>query len=110
VEWEHSAITVDDADLFGCRVGDEIVAIAKYSMKSPDAAWLGVVTHPGFRGKGYGKAVVSAAMSDAFDLGHFVLYQTLLSNAPSVGLARSLGIREYAQHVAVRLKMDTSAR
>jgi GNAT superfamily N-acetyltransferase len=68
-----------------------------------EAATIGVVTHPAYRGHGYGRAVVSAATGQGLEAGFIVLYQTLLANAPSVALATGLGYQPYATHLAVRL-------
>jgi predicted GNAT family acetyltransferase len=62
------------------------------------------VTHPAFRGNGYGRAVVSAMTRAALDEGAIPHYQTLASNTASRAIARSLGFTEYAQTLAVRLK------
>jgi RimJ/RimL family protein N-acetyltransferase len=62
------------------------------------------VTHPVRRGQGYGRAVVSFMTAYALDGGGIGHYQTLLANAPSVAIARSLGYQQYATALAVRLK------
>ena len=51
-----------------------------------------------------GKAVVSASVQYALDRGRLILYQTLVANTPAVGIALALGMREYARHLAVRLR------
>jgi predicted GNAT family acetyltransferase len=101
--WEHSGITFDEAHVFGCFVDDRLVAAARYQSAWEETAHIGVVTHPAYRGHGYGRAVVSAATASGLEAGFIVLYQTLLNNVPSVALATGLGYQPYATHLAVRL-------
>lgn len=101
--WEHAGIAFDEPHVFGCFVNDHMVAAARYRPAWQEAATIGVVTHPAYRGHGYGRAVVSAATANGLEAGFIVLYQTLLNNAPSVALATGLGYQPYATHLAVRL-------
>lgn len=107
-EWEHSGIDRTDSALFGHFLGDELVALAHYGMLAHDAASIGVLTHPAYRNRGYGKTVVSAAMADAFSHGHVVLYQTLVANRASVSLAKALGCQDYARTFDVHLVEETA--
>jgi ribosomal protein S18 acetylase RimI-like enzyme len=65
-----------------------------------------VLTHPEYRGRGWGTAVVSMTVELALAQGKVLLYQTLESNTAAVKLAQRLGYERYAQHIAVRLKAD----
>ena len=107
IAWEHSGIDAADSGLFGCFVGGDLAAVAHYSLWADDAASIGVLSHPAHRSRGYGKAVVSAAMADAFEQGHLVIYQTLSANHPSVRLATALGCRDYARTMAVHFTEDS---
>lgn len=104
--WEHSGIVFDDPHIFGCFVDDRIVAAARYRRAWAETVHIGVVTHPAHRGRGYGRAVVSAATAEGLDAGFIVLYQTLLENAASVALATGLGYHPYATHLAVQLTSE----
>ena len=89
---------------FGYYLDEKVVAVSGY-IKFPDkAAFPGIFTHPSYRGKGYAKAVLSAAFQHAFDQGFFIAYQTLLSHIAAVRVAEALGCRKYAQNIVVRLK------
>jgi len=46
-----------------------------------------VITHPGFRGRGCGTAVVSAVMEQGLQEGRLLLYQTLEANRSAVKIA-----------------------
>lgn len=107
--WEHSGIALDEPNVFGCFVDDHLVAAARYRTAWEETAHIGVVTHPAYRGRGYGRAVVSAATARGLAAGFIVLYQTLLANAPSVALATGLGYQLYATHLAVRLTSGGAA-
>jgi ribosomal protein S18 acetylase RimI-like enzyme len=69
-----------------------------------------VLTHPAYRGRGWGTAVVSMTVELALAAGKVLLYQTLESNAAAVKLAQRLGYERYAQHIAVRLKPNAPSK
>lgn len=106
LQWEHSNLSLDDSEVFGYFEGAALVAACKNMLRAPDAADHGVLTHPAYRGRGHGKAVVSASIQYALDRNRLILYQTLVANTPAVGIARALGLEEYARHVAVRLRAE----
>ena len=64
---------------------------------------LGEEPHSAYRGQNYGKALVSAAMQDAFARDYWVLYQALETNRSSVALAATLGCHAYARTLGVHL-------
>jgi predicted GNAT family acetyltransferase len=101
--WERAGIAFDEPNVLGCFVDARLVAAARYRPAWGQTAHIGVVTHPAYRGRGYGRAVVSAATAQGLEAGFIVLYQTLVANAPSVALATGLGYQSYATHLAVRL-------
>jgi GNAT superfamily N-acetyltransferase len=84
-----------------------IVAMAGYRPWSDIAGDPCVLTHPEFRGRGYGTDVVSAVVTQALRNGKLLLYQTLETNRGAVHMALKLGYEQYARHVAVRLKRET---
>jgi GNAT superfamily N-acetyltransferase len=109
--WEHAGIALDEPHVFGCFVGDHVVAAARYRPAWGETAHIGVATQPAYRGHGYGRAVVSAATAKGLEAGFIVLYQTLLANSPSVAVATGLGYQPYATHLAARLtSVDVTGR
>jgi GNAT superfamily N-acetyltransferase len=80
-----------------------IMAMAGYRAWSNDAGDPCVLTHPDHLSRGLGSLVVSEVIRSALLEGKILLYQTLESNLAAVRLARKLGYRQYAWHVAVRL-------
>jgi GNAT superfamily N-acetyltransferase len=81
-----------------------VAAQSGYRPRNDHAGDACVLTHPGYRGRGCGTAVVSMTVELALAAGKLLLYQTLESNTAAVKLAQRLGYERYAQHVAVRLK------
>lgn len=109
-EWGHSGIGKEDQQVvFGCFVG-EMLAAAGMGEPRNDALWhIGVVTHPSYRGQGYGRALVSAATAHGLGLGLIPWYQTLQANTPSIAIALGLGYSQYATTLAVRLRQADGA-
>jgi GNAT superfamily N-acetyltransferase len=58
--WEHSGIDPARPPVFGCFAGERLAAAGMLERWGDRLLHVGVVTHPGYRGRGYGKAVVSA--------------------------------------------------
>ncbi len=69
-------------------------------------AYIGVITHPGFRGKGHAKAVVSSAVADAFSKGYVAQWRTPEANEGAVALAKAMGFQHYASTYDVQLVED----
>ena len=90
-EWSSSSISCLRQHVFGVFSGRELVAIGYHSPVFPYATAIGVITHPGHRGRGYGKAVVGMATEHALELGYLVRYQTSSKNLASRSLSLSLG-------------------
>lgn len=101
-EWEHSGIGAPGSMAFGCFLGAELAAAGMLAPRGV-VRRVGIVTHPGYRGRGYGRAVVSAMTRVALHEGAIPHYQTLASNVASLAVARALGFHEYGQTLAVRL-------
>jgi RimJ/RimL family protein N-acetyltransferase len=78
---------------FEIRSGSEIGAVAAVAWQSDRFAEIGVRTIEAQRGRGWGKAVVSACTSVALAAGLTPLYVVAEDNAPSVHIAETLGYR-----------------
>jgi GNAT superfamily N-acetyltransferase len=99
---------IDKAPLYQTVIFNhgQIAAISGYRPWNDNVGDPCVLTHPKYRGCGYGAAVMSMTLDLALADGKVLLCQTLESNTPAVKLAQRLGYERYAQHVAVRLKAD----
>jgi GNAT superfamily N-acetyltransferase len=103
VAWEHSGIDPARPPVFGCFDGEVLAAAGMLERWGDRLLQVGIVTHPDYRGRGYGKAVVSAMTAHGLTTGGVVQYRTLQANLPSVGIAQALGFQRFAQTLAVRL-------
>jgi GNAT superfamily N-acetyltransferase len=101
--WEHSGIDPARPPVFGCFAGEVLAAAGMLERWGDRLLQVGIVTHPGYRGRGHGKAVVSAMTAHGLATGGVVQYRTLQANLPSVGIAQALGFQRFAQTLAVRL-------
>jgi GNAT superfamily N-acetyltransferase len=101
--WEHSGIDPARPPVFGCFADDRLAAAGMLERWGDRLLHVGIVTHPGHRGRGYGRAVVSAMSAHGLATGGVMQYRTLQANLPSVGIARALGFQRFALTLAVRL-------
>jgi GNAT superfamily N-acetyltransferase len=101
--WDHSGIDPTRPPVFGCFAGDRLAAAGMLERWGDQLLHVGIVTHPDYRGRGYGKAVVSAMSAHGLATGGVMHYRTLQANLPSVGIARALGFQRFALTLAVRL-------
>lgn len=107
-DWAHSGIGRPDQVVFGAFLGDMLVAAGMGEPRGAILLHIGIVTHPDYRGHGYGRGVVSVIAAYGFEVGLVPWYQTLAANSPSIALARSLGFSRYAETLAVRLSHQNS--
>jgi GNAT superfamily N-acetyltransferase len=99
-----SGLKASRSPIVGVFVGQEVVAAASYEVRGNLIAHIGVLTRPDYRGHGYAKKAASHITGIAFAKNMGIQYQTLLSNKPSVSLARDIGFIDFAETIAVRLK------
>jgi len=79
-----------------------------YTMSNSTYAWeYAVWTRQEYRGRGYGKTVVSAAVEATFESGKLPLYSTSWENIASRRLAESLGFRFYCENYAIKTAAPT---
>lgn len=102
-DWSHGGMDTAPDPVFGTFQDGQLVAGANNEMWTPNIASPGIVTHPNFRGRGFGTAVLSAACEYGLGLGHLMLYQTLEENSGAVRAAEGIGYQKFATHLAVRL-------
>src|SRR5579883_2520324 len=88
--------------LFGCFHGPVLVAAGTCRSGDEGVLDIGILTHPAYRGHGYGSAVVGAMTAYGLAGGHVMRYRTLQANVPSLRIACALGYQEYGRTIAVR--------
>ncbi len=107
-EWEHGGSSIGDP-ASGIFVDGRLVALAGYEIWGGKIAHISVISHPDFRGRGFGRGVVAHVAGQALASGLIPQYRTLESNRSSIRIAGSLGFHHYATSVAVRLKVNAGA-
>ena len=103
IEWDHGGSEVGPLPASGAFVDAQLVALAGYEVWDDVIAHISVVTHPAYRGRGYGRGVVAHLAATALQAGLIPQYRTLDSNTGSIRIAEALGFERYATSVAVRL-------
>jgi len=104
--WKQSKIAVDRQTNFGLFVGPKLVAASGYLNMGGLLAYIGVITHPDHRGKGYAKSVVAASMTHALEKNLFPMWRTLEAHETAVQLAGAMGFQKYASTLDVQLTED----
>jgi RimJ/RimL family protein N-acetyltransferase len=103
MDWVHGGSVFGSHLSAGQFIGDTLVALAGYERWGEQIAHIAVVTHPDYRGRGYGTAAVSVLAETVLAQGLIPQYRTLRANVPSMAIAAALGFVAYAESVAVRL-------
>ncbi|MCC6641636.1 MAG: hypothetical protein IT386_10800 [Deltaproteobacteria bacterium] len=108
-EWEHCGLAQENelAAHAGVFVGEGLAAAAGFAVIGGSAARLGVLAHPGMRGRGAGRRAAALAARVACEQGLLLLYQTLETNAASVRIARALGLVSYARCLVIEEAVTT---
>ncbi len=104
-EWEHGGCS-PDGPTCGVFAGRQLVAVASYEVWGGAIAHISIVTHPEFRGCGFGRSAVAHLAKLAAGVGLLPQYRTLESNQASVCVAKAIGFHRYATTMAVRLHCD----
>jgi len=101
-DWEHANLDAARPPIFASVASGVAVAAAGAELLLECVSHIGVVTHPAWRSRGLGRAVVRAAAACAHAQGRLAQYQTLASNAAALAIARSLGFEHFATTLAAR--------
>jgi GNAT superfamily N-acetyltransferase len=99
-----SSLALKRSPTVGAFAQGRIVAASSYEIRENILAHIGILTHPDARGLGFAKKAISKMTEIALQSGLGIQYQTLISNASSVGAARHLGYTDFAETIAIRLK------
>ena len=102
--WVNSNISFERVPIFGIYEQRRMVAAASYERWGERLLHVGVVTHPDYRGQGFGRGVAAATTAHALEAGGIAQWQTLASNAPSARIADALGFRPYCRTLFLQLK------
>ena len=99
-DWEYSGLE-SGQPIVGHFAGGALVSAAGYEVWGGQVAHIGVVTRPGARGAGYGRACVGAIARQAIGRGLVAQYRTLYANAGAMAIARALGFHDYAATIYI---------
>lgn len=102
-EWEHGGSAIRNP-CSGVFSEGQLVALAGYEVWGGTIAPISVITHPDFRGQGWGRSVAAHVVERALDAGLLPQYRTLEGNRPSMRIAESLGFQAYATTMAVKFR------
>ena len=102
IEWEHGGSKIEHSPITGMFADGQLVAIAGYTLWGDVIAHISVLCHPFYRGRGYGRAVVSRLTEEVMNQRLLPQYQTLEANLASMAVGRALGFERYATTVTVR--------
>jgi len=99
---EYNLIAPNKEHVFAIRDGSVVVSHASNTPRDKVDNFrchtVGVGTHPDYRRRGLGKAVVSALVEHVISEGGIVLWSANAKNIPSRRLACSVGFVEYIRH------------
>jgi GNAT superfamily N-acetyltransferase len=109
----HSANTPEDVDegyvevthqvAFGCFLDEQLLAAAS-GYERTGFLDIGVLTHPGFRKKGLGKAVVGALCDWANQQNIIAQYRHNIINSGSENMAKSLNFQMFFKSESISLR------
>jgi len=103
-EWSHCGIEKNSEYIAVQCIEGKIVSAASYEKWGNQIAHIGVITHPGYRNRGYAQNVLTAITGYIDRKGFIPQYRTLCTNIPAVNTAIHCGYAHYASHISVRLK------
>ena len=104
MEWDHGGSDPTSVSTFGVvGAANEVLSLAGYEVWNASIAHIAIVTHPGHRGRNFGRAAVALAAQHALAAGLVPQYRTLRANTASMKIAERLGFAEYGFSVYVRL-------
>jgi predicted GNAT family acetyltransferase len=101
IEWEHAGLETAEP-IFATFEQGTIASAAGARLLPGDVAHIGVLTASGQRGRGLGRAVVTATLTHALEEARLPQYQTLLANRGAMSIARALGFERFATTLSAR--------
>lgn len=91
---EEGQVSIEDPVVVGCFDKDKLVSVASYWFWGDGLADIGIVTHPDYRQKGIGKALISNLCDYGFELDRINVYRHNEKNLASRNLALSLNFEQ----------------
>ena len=93
---DAAEISIDEPDpvIYGMLDGGQLVAYASHRYWDDSIADIGVLIHPSYRGRGLGKAVVSALCEWCIENDVVPMYRVFTDHAHSRRIPEALGFKE----------------
>jgi GNAT superfamily N-acetyltransferase len=104
-DWSEAGFADPEGLVYGLLQERVMVAAGNMTDYRTMPADVGVVTHPGFRGRGWARRLVSHMTAEQLPTVGVVRYRALQTNLPSLAVASSLGFIGRGENLAIRLKM-----
>jgi RimJ/RimL family protein N-acetyltransferase len=101
-EVQNSWIQANHPVSYGAYIENELVAIGSY-INWGSAKEIGILTHPQYRHKGIGKAIVSRLCERALFNKELLVYRCHEGNIGSIKIAQSLGFRQYFNQTSFKI-------
>jgi hypothetical protein len=102
-EWAEGGFADPDGVIYGLEEDGRLAAAGNLTPFRGSPADVGLLTRPDARGRGLAKQVAVQMIVDALPAAGVVRYRALVTNSPSLAIARSLGFVGYGQNLIARL-------
>jgi predicted GNAT family acetyltransferase len=95
-DMDEASVELDHWLAFGTFADGRLVSVASmYPWRGTHFADVGIITLPGYRGRGLAKSAVRAISARALADGYEPQYRCQLDNTPSASLARAAGFAQF---------------
>jgi len=102
-EWAEGGFADPDGVIYGIEEDGRLAAAGNLTPFRGYPADVGLLTHPAARGRGLAKQLAVQMIGDALPAAGIIRYRALVTNSPSLAIARSLGFAGYGQNLIARL-------
>jgi len=94
-EWAEGGFADPDGVLYGIEEDSRLAAAGNLTLFRGYPADVGLLTHPAARGRGLARQIAVQMIGDALPAAGIIRYRALVTNSPSLAIARSLGFAGY---------------
>jgi hypothetical protein len=101
--WAEGGFADPDGVLYGIEQDGRLAAAGNLTPFRGYPADVGLLTHPAARGRGLATRIAVRMIGDALPAAGIIRYRALVTNSPSLAIARSLGFTGYGQNLIARL-------
>jgi len=102
-DWADSAMADPDGVAYGLEEDGRLAAAGNLTPFRGHPADIGLLTRPDARGRGLATRIAVQMICDALPTAGIVRYRALITNTPSLAIARSLGFAGCGQNLVARV-------